>query len=63
MKSPCGKVCTKRTVECKRTCEKWAEFEAWKFEQYAEKMKKYKLESDYFDYLLKGVRKNKKVKH
>lgn len=62
MKPPCGKVCPDRTIECKITCEKWAEYETWKFKQDEEKKKKVELETDYFNYLIHRVEKNRKMK-
>ncbi len=32
---PCHKDCPERTWDCKLTCPKWAEYEAWKQEEYA----------------------------
>lgn len=37
MKQPCDKNCKERTGECHATCEKWKEWEAWKFKRYEEK--------------------------
>ena len=39
MNQPCGKGCEKRSAECKRTCEAWKAFEAWKFEDYERRRK------------------------
>lgn len=33
-KHPCSKECPERTVECKRTCEAWKQYEAEKMEDY-----------------------------
>ena len=65
MKAPCGKVCPDRTAECKLTCERWAEFEAWKFEEEKRKKKIYEEAADYFAHVSEQVRKNqnKSVKH
>ena len=63
MKVPCGKVCQKRSAECKKTCEKWAEYEAWKFEEYERKRIAYEQEQDYWDYHVRRVATSiKKVK-
>lgn len=40
IKCPCEKTCPERTAECKRTCPRWAEYEAAKFDDYAERQKK-----------------------
>lgn len=37
VKPPCGKVCPLRTVTCKRTCEKWKEYEEAKRVEYAQR--------------------------
>ena len=60
MKPPCGKVCPKRSAECKKTCEEWAEYEAEKFERYREKEKRILQAEDYYNYLAHRVRKNRK---
>ena len=33
-KQPCAKKCPGRSAECKKTCEKWLEYEALKMEFY-----------------------------
>lgn len=60
MKPPCGKSCPKRTVECKKTCEKWAEYEAWKFAEYERKRAIYEHETDYWSYHVDAVAANRK---
>ena len=35
MKCPCVIDCPDRTAECRKTCEKWKTYEAWKFQDYA----------------------------
>lgn len=60
MKVPCGKVCPDREAECKRTCEKWAEYEAWYMEDRKEKEKQYDYNADFFSYLSDRVRINQK---
>lgn len=38
MKPPCDRNCSDRTWDCKLTCPKWAEYEAWKQEEYARRL-------------------------
>lgn len=39
MTHPCGRDCPKRTAECRKTCEAWAAYEAWKFADYKRRKK------------------------
>jgi hypothetical protein len=34
MKQPCERDCPDRSMMCKYSCSKWAEFEAWKEQEY-----------------------------
>ena len=56
-KSPCGKVCEKRTIRCRSTCEKWAEYEKEKEAERAAKFAAWKARDD-----VKGVRAGAKKK-
>lgn len=35
---PCHRDCPERTWDCKLTCPRWAEYEAWKQEEYARRL-------------------------
>lgn len=45
-KQPCEKDCSGRTAECKRTCPRWAEYEAKMQIEYADREQKFKLADD-----------------
>lgn len=59
-KVPCGKVCPKRTAECKRTCPDWAEYEAEYMAHDEEKRKNNQLKVDYTSYCIDRAYKAKK---
>ena len=46
MKPPCGRSCSKRSAECKRTCKEWKDYEKKKFEEYEEREKNMKQKED-----------------
>ena len=58
MRPPCDRFCQDRTAECKRSCEKWAEYELWYFEQHKEKEIQYGHDADYFSVVFENIRKN-----
>ena len=60
MKAPCGKSCPKRNAECRKTCEEWAEYEAWKFERYKRRNAEFLKEQDYWAYHIDAITSSKK---
>lgn len=41
MKHPCVKDCPKRSCECRKTCQKWKEYEAWYIAEHKRKSTEY----------------------
>lgn len=60
MVPPCGKSCPKRTAECKRTCEAWARYEAWKKTDYERRIQRGELVSEIWALESKRYRRGKR---
>ena len=55
---PCHRDCPERTWDCKRTCPKWAKYEAWKQEIYAIRLAKQQT-YDYTSHMARQVAKRR----
>lgn len=53
MKIPCGRDCPRRSMRCHAECPDWAEYEAWKAEDYKERMRRAHESNATFDVLEK----------
>lgn len=61
MNQPCGKSCEKRSAECRKTCESWKAFEAWKFEDYERRRKMGKVNHEISTLEVKRYRRGEAV--
>lgn len=59
-RSPCGKFCPERSAECKRTCEKWQEYESKHMAELQERAKEFEREADYWEHYRQQLDKHKK---
>ena len=58
MKHPCAKDCPRRSAECRSTCPEWAEYEAAKKADYAEREKRWQAEGYFCENSIK-IKKRK----
>ena len=61
-KPPCGRVCPKRVLGCRSTCEKWQIYEDEMAVYRAEQKKEYDLKEQYSRYREDNYRKNMKAR-